>query len=119
MEKSNLPMSADFNKIDKVKLATTCAKLKKKKSDDFLLIIFPKNSTVSAVFTKNKLAAAPVLIAKKNLSSKKKTCAIIVNSSIANAGTGKKGLEDVIFYTSYLAKKINCDPNKSYHFLQE
>ena len=105
-------MSADFNKIDKVKLSTTCAKLKKKKSDDFLLIIFPKNSTVSAVFTKNKLAAAPVLIAKKNLLSKKKTCAIIVNSSIANAGTGKKGLEDVIFYTSYLAKKINCDPEQ-------
>ena len=30
VEKSNLPMSADFNKIDKVKLSTTCAKLKKK-----------------------------------------------------------------------------------------
>ena len=88
MEKSNLPMSADFNKIDKVKLSTTCAEIKKKKSDDFLLIIFPKNSTVSAVFTKI-LAAVPVLIAKK-IYYPKKTCAIIVNSSIANAGTGKR-----------------------------
>ena len=105
-------MSSDFKKIDSVKLATTCAMLKKKKNDDLLLITFPKNSSVSAVFTKNKLAAAPVLIAKRNLLSKKKTCAIIVNSSIANAGTGKKGLEDVIFYTSYLAKKINCDPEQ-------
>ena len=105
-------MSADFNKIDSIKLATTCAGLKKKRNDDLLLIIFPENSSVSAVFTKNKLAAAPVLIAKRNLLSKKKTCAIIVNSSIANAGTGKKGLEDVIFYTSYLAKKIDCAPEQ-------
>ena len=52
------------------------------------------------------------MIAKKNLLCKKKLCAIIVNSSIANAGTGKKGLEDVVFYTSYLAKKINCDPEQ-------
>jgi len=109
MEKSNQALNYEIKKIDGVKLATTCAGLKKKKRDDLLLIFFPKNSTVSAVFTKNKLAAAPVLIAKKNLLSKKKSCAIIVNSSIANAGTGKKGLEDVIFYTSYLAKKINCD----------
>ena len=64
------------------------------------------------MFTKNRLPAAPVIIAKKNLLSKKKTCAIIVNSSIANSGTGKKGLEDVIFYTSHLAKKINCDPQQ-------
>ena len=35
-----------------------------------------------------------------------------MNSSIANAGTGKKGLEDVIFYTSYLAKKIDCAPEQ-------
>ena len=31
MEKYNLSMSADFKKIDKVKLATTCAGLKKKR----------------------------------------------------------------------------------------
>jgi len=79
MEKYNSSMSADFKKIDSVKLATTCAMLKKK-TDDLLLITFPTNSTVSAVFTKNKLAAAPVLIAKRNLLSKKKICAIIVNS---------------------------------------
>jgi glutamate N-acetyltransferase/amino-acid N-acetyltransferase len=105
-------MDADFKKIDNIKLSTTCAGLKKKKRHDLLLIIFPRNSTVSAVFTKNKLAAAPVLVAKRNLLSKKKSCAIIVNSSIANAGTGQKGLEDVNFYISHLAKKIDCDPQQ-------
>jgi len=80
MEKSNQALNYEIKKIDGVKLATTCAGLKKKKRDDLLLIFFPKNSTVSAVFTKNKLAAAPVMIAKKNLLSKKKLCEIIVNS---------------------------------------
>jgi len=36
MEKYNLSMSADFNKIDSIKLATTCARLKKKKKDYLL-----------------------------------------------------------------------------------
>ena len=59
------------------------------------------------------------MIAKKNLLCKKKLCAIIVNSSIANAGTGKKGLEDVVFYTSYLAKKSIAILNKYYLFQLE
>ena len=42
MEESNLAMRSEFKKIDGVKLATTCAGLKKKR-DDLLLIIFPKN----------------------------------------------------------------------------
>ena len=36
MEKSNLPTSADFKKIDSIKVANTCACLKKKKNDDIL-----------------------------------------------------------------------------------
>ena len=54
MEKYNSSMSADFKKIESVKLATTCAMLKKK-TDDLLLITFPKNSTVSAVLQKTNL----------------------------------------------------------------
>ena len=119
MEKYNLSMTADFNKIESIKLATTCARLKKKRNDDLLLITFPKNSSVSAVFTKNKLAAAPVLIAKRNLLSKKKTCAIIVNSSIANAGTGKKGIRGCNFLYFLSCKKLIALRNKSYHFLPE
>ena len=97
MEKSNLPMSADFNKIDKVKLATTCAKLKKKKNDDFSINYFSKNSTVSAVFTKNKFAAAPVLIAKKNLSSKKKHVQLLLTRQ-SQMQEQEKGLEDVLLH---------------------
>ena len=42
MEESNLAMRSEFKKIDGVKLATTCAGLKKKKRDDLLLIFSQK-----------------------------------------------------------------------------
>ena len=89
MEKSNLPMCADFKKIDGVKLATTCAKLKKKKMMIFINF-FPKNSIVSAVFTKNKLAAAPVMIAKKNLLSKKNYVQLLLTHQLQMQELGKK-----------------------------
>ena len=54
------------------------------------------------------------MIAKK-IYYVKKLCAIIVNSSIANAGTGKKGLEDVVFYILSCKKSIAI-LNKYYLF---
>ena len=77
-----------------------------------MLITFPKKFFCLSCFYKKQTCCCPSNDSKKKFIIQKKLCAIIVNSSIANAGTGKKGLEDVIFYTSYLAKKINCDPEQ-------
>jgi len=60
--------------------------------NDLALICSKNLCTASAMFTKNRVKAASVLISKKNLSNKKLR-AVIVNSGNANACTGKKGIE--------------------------
>jgi glutamate N-acetyltransferase/amino-acid N-acetyltransferase len=62
--------------------------------DDYgVAVIFSKDSIASAVFTQNKILAAPVQICKKNLKNGKLS-AVVINSGNANCCTGKEGLKN-------------------------
>ena len=80
------------------------------KKNDFVLIKILGDSVVSGVFTKNKFAAAPVILAKENI--KNKTKLLVINSGNANAGTGKKGLSDAKKINLELAKYLKILPNQ-------
>jgi len=80
--------------------------IKKNKSDAVCFKI-PTGASVSLITTKNKYAAAPVLLSRENI--KKKTPRyLLVNSGNANACTGKKGVENAKECISYISKKLNC-----------
>ena len=81
--------------------------LKKNKDFDLGLMISKTPLNVSAVFTKNKVKAAPVIISKKN--SKNIIKALIVNSGNANACNGKQGMEDAMKVVKSLAKEAGID----------
>src|SRR6056300_1029376 len=107
--KSNL--NKNIKDIEGFKFITFNAKVKEKSvRDDFLIIIMDDKSKVSAVFTKNKYCAAPVLIAKKNL--KNSTKLLVINSGNANAGTGKKGEQDVEKINHKLATLFSIKPSQ-------
>jgi len=107
--KSNL--NKNIKHIEGFKFITFNAKVKEKSvRDDFLIIIMDDRSKVSAVFTKNKYCAAPVLIAKKNL--KNSTKLLVINSGNANAGTGKKGEQDVEKINHKLATLFSIKPSQ-------
>ncbi|MEN6592237.1 MAG: bifunctional ornithine acetyltransferase/N-acetylglutamate synthase [Methanobacterium sp.] len=62
--------------------------------DDYgMALIASKDNTASAVFTRNKILAAPVLVSKESLEDGKLS-AIVANSGNANCCTGKEGLEN-------------------------
>lgn len=65
-------------------------------------IIFSKGSAASAVFTSNKVQAAPVIISKKALENGMLS-AIVANSGNANCFTGKEGIKD----GQVMAKKVS------------
>ncbi|MFP4687575.1 MAG: bifunctional glutamate N-acetyltransferase/amino-acid acetyltransferase ArgJ [bacterium] len=50
-------------------------------------------ATVAAVFTENKLAAPPVVEARRRLKKNRKFRGIVANSGVANAATGQRGFE--------------------------
>lgn len=72
---------------------------------DFAVIKSDPPSTVSVLYTQNAFQAAPIIFSKKN--DKNKINLLIVNSKIANALTGKKGLDDVIDIAKYASDAFN------------
>jgi len=68
--------------------AAAYAGLRKIKKDDLALIVSDAPAVAAAVFTQNRVAAAPVVLARKNLRvSRGKASAIMVNAGNANCAT--------------------------------
>ncbi len=63
---------------------------------DICVIYTPHDTTCSGIFTINKFMAAPVVLTKKKLKKTRNIKAIVVNSGIANALTGKQGYENAV-----------------------
>jgi glutamate N-acetyltransferase/amino-acid N-acetyltransferase len=75
---------------------------------DVGLVVSEEPAVAAAVFTRNKFAAAPVLLCAKNLSrSKNKTKAIVANSGCANALTGKIGAKSAERVTAVVARNLH------------
>ena len=77
---------------------------------DLALIYSEKLADAWGTFTTNKFKAAPLVVTEKNLSqSGGKLQAVLINSGIANACTGEKGLQDAWDTVNYISEglKIN------------
>lgn len=72
---------------------------------DLGLIVADDAVSVAAMFTKNRVRAAPVELSMQRV-ERGRTHAIIVNSGNANACTGKKGMEDTKVITSIIADEL-------------
>ena len=86
--------SADIPRIAGLKLGSTGAGIKRADRDDVVLIELASGSTCAAVFTRNAFCAAPVVVSRSHLAAGPRW--LIVNSGNANAGTGKRGIDDAV-----------------------
>ena len=66
-------------------------------------------SKTVGLFTANKIKAAPVALSQERLPGKP-VKAVVVNSGLANAGTGEQGFADAISMAALAAKKIEVQP---------
>ena len=88
-----------------LKVSGIYAGLKKNGLKDLALIYAEKPAEVAAVFTRNKVKAAPVLLSMERI--KQGTCrAIIANSGNANCCTGNQGMQDAMEVTQSLASAL-------------
>jgi glutamate N-acetyltransferase/amino-acid N-acetyltransferase len=75
------------------RFAKATAGIKASGKPDLALVLAPAGASAAAVFTRNKAAAAPVLVGQDHLRlSRGRLRAVLVNSGNANAGTGREGL---------------------------
>lgn len=80
---------------------------------DLALIYSEKVADAWGTFTTNKFKAAPLVVTEKNLSlSGGKLQAVLINSGIANACTGEKGLKDAWEMADYVSQGLKI--NKEY-----
>ncbi|MGI9647190.1 MAG: bifunctional glutamate N-acetyltransferase/amino-acid acetyltransferase ArgJ [Acidimicrobiia bacterium] len=69
--------------------------------------------SAAAVFTSNKLTAAPVQVSRAHLAaSGGRAAAVIVNSGNANAATGPAGYEHAEQMTRLTASGLGCEPDE-------
>ncbi len=73
---------------------------------DLGLLVCPTGAKAAAVFTTNKITAAPVQISKNHIKSPK-TYAVVVNSGNANACTGKLGIKNAITMCAETARQFS------------
>ena len=70
------------------KYATTYAGIRKQEKDDLALIVSGVPAAAAAVFTTNKVQAAPVKLARASMRASKGVCgAILINAGNANCAT--------------------------------
>lgn len=88
-----------------IKAAGISAQLKKSGKKDLALIYSEKKAVSAAVFTKNLVKAAPIILNTENIKNGN-TQAIIVNSGNANSCTGETGLENAKKMTEFAANEL-------------
>ena len=103
-------MSIDLLCVNGVKCSSVASGIKNNNSLDLSLISLIDGTNTAAVFTQNIFCAAPVLVAKNHLNSNIQ--ALLINSGNANAGTGKKGLEDSFKSCEIIAKELSIKPEQ-------
>lgn len=86
--------------MDNVKAAGAC-------EDNYgVAVIHYPESSVAAVFTSNKVQAAPILVTREAVKNGKLS-AIVANSGNANCFTGKKGVENAQLMAFQVAENLN------------
>lgn len=86
------------------------AGIKKSGKEDVGLIVCPSGAVAAAVFTTNKITAAPVQISRKHIESQKIE-AVVVNSGNANCCTGKTGLKNAVEMCQQTAELLETNPH--------
>lgn len=93
-----------------VELGTTEANIRKAGRKDLALLRFAPGSVVAGVFTRNRFAAAPVQVCRAHLARTNAVRACVINTGIANAGTGQSGIEAAVQECKDAAGLIGCSP---------
>ena len=86
------PLAADLLPLPGIEIGTASAGVRKANRKDVTVFKLEAGSSVGAVFTQNRFCAAPVQVCQSHLKAKQGIRALVINTGVANAGTGESGL---------------------------
>ena len=88
------------------KASGICANIKKSGKKDLALFYSQRPCTASAMFTSNRIKAAPIEVSRQHLKAGS-IRALIVNSGNANCMTGAPGIRDAVMMTALVAEELS------------
>jgi glutamate N-acetyltransferase/amino-acid N-acetyltransferase len=103
------PRAQDLLPVAGVRLGVAEAGIRKKDRKDLLVVELAAESRVAGVFTRNRYCAAPVLVCRDHLAGESRIRALVVNTGIANAGTGAAGLAGARATCAAVAKALGVE----------
>jgi glutamate N-acetyltransferase/amino-acid N-acetyltransferase len=106
------PRADTLLSISGVRLGIAKAGVRKPNRKDLLVVTLDEGTRVAGVFTRNRFAAAPVLVCREHLAERAPIRAIVVNTGVANAGTGEAGYADALAVCDALAEALGIESNQ-------
>jgi len=102
----------DLHAVTGVSLGVTEAGVRKANRKDLTVITLDPGTSVGAVFTQNRFCAAPVQLCKQHLAAGNDIRALVINTGVANAGTGEAGLQHAFAVCQATAALLNVKPEQ-------
>ena len=108
------PRAEDLLTISGVRLGIAKAGVRKPNRKDLLLVVVDEGARVAGVFTRNRFCAAPVLVCREHLGKVPAghVRAVIVNTGVANAGTGEPGLANARATCAAVGSALGIEPSQ-------
>ena len=103
------PQSQDLLPVAGVRIGVAEAGIRKANRKDLTVFLLDEGSSVGAVFTQNRYAAAPVQVCREHLAAGQGIRAMVINTGNANAGTGEPGLVNARQTAQALAQALRLD----------
>jgi glutamate N-acetyltransferase/amino-acid N-acetyltransferase len=100
----------DLHPVAGVRIGITEAGVRKANRKDLTVFELAEGTAVGAVFTQNRFCAAPVQICRQHLASGQGIRALVINTGVANAGTGESGLQHANAVCAAVATPMNISP---------
>ncbi|RDE52458.1 MAG: bifunctional glutamate N-acetyltransferase/amino-acid acetyltransferase ArgJ [Candidatus Accumulibacter meliphilus] len=86
------PAAAELWPVAGVRLGVAAAAIRKSDRHDLTVLALDPGCRVAGVFTSNRFCAAPVHVCRRHLELGSDARALLINTGVANAGTGEQGL---------------------------
>ncbi|MBL8463632.1 MAG: bifunctional glutamate N-acetyltransferase/amino-acid acetyltransferase ArgJ [Thauera sp.] len=102
------PNPAELLPVKGVRLGVTEAGIRKANRRDLTVIALSEGSRVAGVFTQNRFCAAPVQVCRQHLAGGA-IRALLINTGVANAGTGEPGLANANACCAALAREMGLE----------
>ncbi len=102
----------DLHAVAGVSIGITEAGVRKANRKDLTVITLEPGTSVGAVFTQNRFCAAPVQLCKQHLATGTGIRALVINTGVANAGTGESGLQNAFAVCEAVAAQLGIKPQQ-------